>query len=110
MVRISFLYPNQEESRFDFEYYLETHMPMATRWLSAQPGYRGVSIERGLNAGAGAAPYVAVCHFLFDTLEDFMAAIAPHAEALRGDIRNYTDVPPVVQVSEVLSNWMRGDV
>jgi hypothetical protein len=31
-----------------------------------------------------------------------MAAFAPNAAALQGDIPNYTDVAPVIQVNEVL--------
>lgn len=53
MVRISILYPNSKGSRFDVSYYVETHMPMSIRLLSAHPGYRGVSVERGI---AGVAP------------------------------------------------------
>ena len=102
MNRISILYPSN--GRFDFAYYIETHMPMAIELLSAHPGFKGVSVERGL---AGAVPssepaYIAMCHFLFESVEDFMAAFIPNAAVLQGDIPNYTDVKPVIQVSEVL--------
>jgi uncharacterized protein (TIGR02118 family) len=102
MNRISILYPSN--GRFDLAYYIEKHMPMAIELLSAHPGFKGVSVERGL---AGAVPgsdpaYIAMCHFLFDSVEDFMAAFIPNAAVLQGDIPNYTDVKPVIQVSEVL--------
>jgi len=48
------------------------------------------------------AAYIAMCHFLFDSTEDFMAAFMPHAEALQGDIPNYTDIEPIIQLSETL--------
>ena len=103
MVRISIFYPNRPDGRFDMAYYLETHMPASIERLSAGKGYRGVSVDRGMGGRApGApAPYVAVCQYLFDTAEDFMAAFAPHADFLQGDIANYTDIEPVIQVSEV---------
>jgi hypothetical protein len=31
-----------------------------------------------------------------------MAAFMPHAEVLQGDMPNYTDIEPVIQISEVL--------
>ncbi|MGY6275259.1 EthD family reductase [Methylomonas sp. MgM2] len=104
MIKISILYPNKPDARFDLQYYLETHIPMALEIFSAHPGYKGVSIDRGL---AGAIPgteaaYAVMCHFLFDSVEDFMAAFMPHAEKLQGDMANYTDIEPVIQISDVL--------
>lgn len=85
-------------------YYIDTHMPLSIGLLSTHPGFRGVSVEHGL-CGAepgSAATYIAMCHFLFDSMESFMAAFVPHAKELQGDIPNYTDIPPVIQVNEVL--------
>lgn len=106
MIKISILYPNKPDTRFDIQYYLETHIPMATEIFGAHPGYKGVSVERGL---AGAIPgtdatYAVMCHFLFDSADDFIAAFTPHAEKLQGDIANYTDIEPIIQISEVLIN------
>ena len=103
MVKISMLYPNQPGSKFEMDYYLNTHMPSSIERLSAHPGYRSVSVERGLAGDApGTAPaYIAMCHYLFDSLEEFLAAFAQHAAFLQGDMPNYTDVAPVIQVSEV---------
>lgn len=104
MIRISILYPNTKGSRFDMAYYIDTHMPRSISLLGAHPGFKGVCVEKGL---AGATPdsppaYLAMCHFLFESVEAFMAAFVPHAPELQGDIPNYTDVTPIIQVSEVL--------
>ncbi len=99
MIRISILYPN--EGSFDMDYYLENHMPMSIKRLRSGKGYRGVSVERGVSGIGPEPPYVAACHFLFNSIEDFMAAFQPHAEALRGDIRNYTDIEPIIQFGEI---------
>ena len=103
MIRISILYPNRPNSRFDMAYYLEKHMPQSIERLSPAAGFRGVSVERGLNAGPPdtTPPYVAMCHYLFDTAADFMAAFGPHADYLQADIVKYTDIQPVIQFSEV---------
>ena len=104
MTRISILYPNTAGSRFDVKYYVETHMPLSIKLLSAHPGFKGVSVERGLGGATpgSPAPYVAMCHFLFSSIEDFMAAFGPNAPVLQGDMRNYTDIEPVIQFNEVL--------
>ena len=53
MVKISILYPNTRGSRFDLAYYTEIHMPMSIRLLSTHPGFKGVSVEKGVG---GATP------------------------------------------------------
>ena len=104
MVKICILYPNNKGSRFDLGYYIKIHMQMSIDMLSAHPGYRGVSVERGLSGAilGTEAAYVAMCQFLFDSAENFMAAFMPHAAVLQGDMPNYTDIEPVIQISEVL--------
>ena len=102
MIKISILYSNT--GKFDMGYYLDKHMPRSIELLGKGKGYRGVSVERGLGgASPGSAPgYVAMCHYLFDTADDFMAAFMPHAAELQGDMPNYTDIETIIQVSEVL--------
>jgi uncharacterized protein (TIGR02118 family) len=104
MIRISILYPNNQGSRFDFSYYVETHMPMSIKLLSAYQGFKGVSVERGLGGVVpGSEPtYIAMCHFLFNSVEDFLGAFMPNGEVLQGDMPNYTDIEPVIQFNEVL--------
>ena len=66
MVKISILYPNSAGSRFDMTYYIEKHMPWSIDLVSVHPGFRSVSVERGISARPGEeAPFVVVCHFLF---------------------------------------------
>ena len=104
MTRISIMYPNTPGSRFDFSYYLDTHMPLSIALLGGCRGYKGVSVERGMGGpvpGSQAA-YTAMCHYLFDSVEDFLEAFMPNADKLQGDIPNYTDVEPVIQFNEVL--------
>ena len=103
MVKISILYPKKKDSRFDMEYYLKKHMPMSIERLSKGKGYKGVSVERGLGGEVpGSDPlYVALCHYTFETMEDFLAAFQPFAPLLQGDMPNYTDIKPIIQLSAV---------
>ena len=37
-----------------------------------------------------------------DSVETFQAGFGPHAKAIIADIANYTDLAPVMQISEVV--------
>ena len=104
MKKISILYPNEPSRSFNFEYYLQTHMPRAIQLLSAHHGYKGVSVERGIGSVVPntAVPFIAMCHYLFDSVESFVEAFSANASELQGDIPNYTDIVPVIQFNEVL--------
>lgn len=104
MIKISILYPNKEGSRFDMDYYIEKHMPVSIDLLGAHPGFKGVSVERGIGGAVPGtdAAFVAMCHFLFNSADEFLEAFMPHAPTLQGDMANYTDIEPIIQVNEVL--------
>jgi uncharacterized protein (TIGR02118 family) len=101
MTKVSVLYPNKAGARFDAEYYLKVHMPMAIEMLGA--AIQGVQVDIGVGgAQAGQAPpFAAMCHFVCESAEVFTEAFTPNAAALMGDIPNYTDIEPVIQVSEI---------
>lgn len=103
MIRVSVLYPNAPGVRFDHDYYRNRHMPL----LKARMGdaCKHYSVDRGVAGGApgSAPPYVAVCHIHCDSLAAFQAGFGPHAAEILADIPNYTDVTPVVQISEVVA-------
>lgn len=104
MITILILYPRQPGKTFDFDYYLGTHMPMSIRLLGAHRGYQGVAVEKGV--GTPNEPdrplYIAACRFTFDSLDDFVSAFMAHAEELQGDMKNYTDIEPIIQFNEIL--------
>jgi uncharacterized protein (TIGR02118 family) len=65
---------------------------------------KSYTIDKGLAGGApGApAPYIGMCHIFCDSVESFQAAFGPHAKAIMADVANYTDLKPVMQISEVV--------
>lgn len=103
MINISSIYPKKEGATFDFDYYLNKHMPMSINLLSNAQGFKGVSVERGIDIEELKieSSYIAMCHYYFETIEDFLAAFGPNAETLQGDIANYTDIEPIIQINEV---------
>ncbi|AYH41863.1 EthD family reductase [Azoarcus sp. DN11] len=109
MIKVSVLYPYSDGFRFDLDYYCKRHMPMVKDRLGE--ACRGIAVDRGLSGeAAGSAPQnVAMAHLFFDSVEAFQNAFAPHAEAIMADIPNYTDIQPVIQISEVLINARRSE-
>ena len=102
MIKVSVMYPNTPAARFDHQYYRDKHMPFVQARLG--PACKYYTVDKGLAGGAPnePAPYVAMCHLFFDSVEAFQAAFGPHADEIMGDIKNYTDLAPVIQISEVV--------
>jgi uncharacterized protein (TIGR02118 family) len=102
MIRVTVLYANKPGSRFDHDYYREKHMPLVKERLADHCSH--YAIDRGL-AGAtpgSMPPYVASCHLFCDSLQGFYTEFAPHASEILADIANYTDLEPIVQISEIV--------
>jgi uncharacterized protein (TIGR02118 family) len=101
MIRVSILYPKKDNARFDFDYYVNTHMPLSIKLLGKT--LRGVSVEQGLDVPAPGVSlsFVACTHFLFDSVVAFVEAFMPHADVLQRDMPNYTDIVPIIQFSDI---------
>ena len=101
MIRVTFLYPNKPGSHFNADYYIDIHMPLAIRLLG--PALKGVSAEIGLSSAVPGtpAPNAAIATFTFESVEAFTKAVMPHSMDLQGDIPNYTDIKPIVQISDL---------
>ncbi len=100
MIRVTFLYPNKPGSHFNADYYIDVHMPLAIKRL--RPALQGATAEIGIGSAMPGqpAPYAALAVFLFESVEAFTAAVMPHYAELQGDIPNYTNIEPVVQIGE----------
>jgi uncharacterized protein (TIGR02118 family) len=101
MIKVSVFYPNQPGMRFDMAYYCEKHMPMVQARIGA--ACTGFTVDAGLGGGAPGqpAPYAAIGVLLLSSVEAFGAAMAEHGAEIMGDVPNYTDAQPVIQISEV---------
>jgi uncharacterized protein (TIGR02118 family) len=102
MIKVSVMYPNGPDARFDEVYYRDRHMPMvkqlmgeACRYYTVDRAPAGASIEAN-------APFIAMGHLFCDSLDAFQAGFGPHTTQIMGDIPNYTNQKPVIQISEVL--------
>jgi uncharacterized protein (TIGR02118 family) len=102
MIKVSVFYPNSDGARFDMDYYRDRHMPLVRERLGA--ACKGIAVEHGL---AGATPgsrpqFIAMGHVYFDSMQEFEANFGKHMKEFVADIPNYTNVQPVIQISEVV--------
>ena len=110
MIKVSVMYPNRPGVRFDHDYYRTKHLPLIKSRMGAALKY--YTIDRVLMDGEGKplGAYVAMCHLLCDSLDEYQSSFGPHAHEIDGDIRNFTDVTPIIQISEVVvENSAKGE-
>lgn len=102
MIKVSVMYANKVGARFDHAYYRDRHMPLVKARLG--DACRFYTVDKGLAGGGPGVPaaYTAMCHIFCDSVEDFQTAFGPHAGEILADIPNYTDLEPVIQISEVV--------
>jgi uncharacterized protein (TIGR02118 family) len=93
MIRVSVLYPGGDDATFDHDYYKNNHVPLAcSTWNVAG------EIDKGISG-----PNVAAVHFFFESMEQMQAAMATaETGAVMADVANYTNITPVMQISEVV--------
>jgi uncharacterized protein (TIGR02118 family) len=101
MIKVSVFYPNAEGKNFNTEYFLNKHLPLVQETLGSL--LKRTSADVGLAGGepGAPAPFKVIGHLFFDSVEAFQTAFGPHAQALMGDIPNFTDIQPVIQISDV---------
>ena len=98
MIQLSVMYPKTDGMKFDMEYYRQTHLPMMRRLFAER--VKGVSLDCAVTAADLPAPYAVMLHVLFDSVDAMKAALDEHGPVLMADIPNYTNVQPVIQVSD----------
>ena len=102
MIEVTVAYPAGQGPTFNMDYYLKTHIPLFQKRMGA--AMKTIRVSRGIGGSTPRSPaaFVAMVNATFDSAEVFATAFAPHAAELQGDAPNYTNIQPVVQISEVL--------
>ncbi|CAL1518587.1 EthD family reductase [Chitinophaga sp. MM2321] len=102
LIKISIMYPYAEGKTFNMEYYETKHMPMVASFLGSN--LVKYTIEKGLSSGIPKQPlpFMAIGTFYVKSLSEYQAAVAPNRDAIRADFVNYTNVIPIILVSEVV--------
>src|SRR5437870_11797687 len=101
MIKVCVLYPNDEGKTFDMLYYCDKHIPMVRQLLGSS--CTNAAVEQGIAGGTpgSKATYIAMTYLFFEKLDDFISSFTPHANTILGDIPNFTDTTPVIQINEV---------
>ena len=96
------------ERALEIEYAAPSSLASPAMLLRQTIGKLGDSlIESGIDKGLGSAvpgdppPYVSIGWLIFNSIEEFGAAFGPHADELMGDLPNFTDIEPQIQISEI---------
>ena len=65
---------------------------------------KGATVEQGLSGGAPDVPptYAAMGNLYFDNMESFQNSFGPNADKIMADMPNYTNIEPIIQISEVM--------
>jgi len=96
---VTMIYPNKQGATFDFDYYLNRHIP----WARTVTHDRGTEIRRGISTPTGGqAPYLCICRLWINSEEEFRTAMEKHGLELMADVSNFTNIQPVFQVDEVI--------
>jgi uncharacterized protein (TIGR02118 family) len=102
MIKVSVMYPNGPDAHFDDAYYRDRHMPMVKQLMGDTCKFYTIDKAMAKGAADPNAPYIAMGHLFCDSVEAFQTGFGPHTKAIMGDIPNYTNQKPVVQISEVV--------
>lgn len=101
MIKVSVMYPNADDVSFDIDYYCDTHLPLVSGLLGN--ALQNASADYAI-AGAGPgqkAPFIAMGHMIFNSVEEFQEAFGPNAAEIMADLPNFTNAHPQMQISEI---------
>lgn len=102
MIKVTLLYPNGEGKTFDMDYYSKKHMPMVASLLGDSIKFFAIDKGIGGRTPGEPVPYLAIGYLYFDKLSAYQNSFGPNAEQILSDIPNYTNIQPVVQISEIV--------
>ncbi|MFY0592324.1 EthD family reductase [Roseivirga sp.] len=102
MVKVTLLYQNGEGKTFDMEYYEKKHMPLVAELLGSAMKYYKIDKGIGGRTPNEPVPFLGIGYLYFNKLSDYQEAFGPHAQQIIGDIPNFTNIQPILQISEVV--------
>ena len=99
--KVAILYPNGEDKTFDMDYYEKKHMPMVAGFLGKNLKF--YEIDKGIAGRTpnDKVPFLAIGYFYINDVAEYNKALAQNRDAVINDFKNYTNIQPVVQISEI---------
>ncbi|MEZ7498440.1 EthD family reductase [Flavobacterium sp. Arc3] len=102
MIKVSVMYPNGTDTKFDVDYYKNSHLPMIKEALGDALKGMEFTVGIGGRVPGALAPYFAIVDLKFDSVESFQSSFGPHAAKFAADVPNYTNVEGELQISEIV--------
>ena len=101
MFKVAILYPGGEDKTFDMDYYEKKHMPMVAGFIGNNLKFYEITKGIAGRTPNDKAPFVAIGYFYINDVAEYNKAIAQNRDAVISDFKNYTNIQPVVQISEI---------
>ena len=102
MFCVSIAYQKKEGGTFDFDYYTKKHIPMVTGLLGTNADK--AEVRKGVASPDGsAATFVCLANIWIKSVDELQATLAKHGSEIMGDIPNFTNIQPIIQVDEVVA-------
>ena len=101
MFKVAILYPNGDDKTFDMDYYEKKHMPMVAGFIGKNLKFYEIDIGLHGRTPNDKVPFLAIGYFYISDVAEYGKAIAENRDAVVNDFKNYTNVQPVVQISEI---------
>lgn len=100
MATLTVTYPNSEGATLDFDYYMNSHVPL---FMSVAGDYvTSASVSKGEELLGEPPPYLLVTHVELSDADAFVAAFAANAQDLMADIAKFTNTAPTLQLGSSL--------
>lgn len=102
MIKVTILYANGEGKNFDMEYYVNTHFPLLKKIFG--DAMKNTTIDKGIASGTPGTPipYLAIGYLYFENITSYQDGLKNHLDEILADIPRYTNITPVIQISEVI--------
>lgn len=98
MMRCTVYYPNKDGAKFDFDYYLKKHIPLANEILGGS-----FEVSKGLPGPDGKPPaFLCVATIKVPSPAEFATRNQQRGGELGADIGNYTNIEPIIAMEEIL--------
>ncbi len=100
MIRVAIMYPNKPGNEFNNDYYRLVHLSLVQKKFTPF-GLKRIELDEAkILEGPQKAPFFAIGYLLFESTTEFLSAMKEAGDEVMADIENFTNVTPVVQVSE----------
>ncbi len=99
--KVAILYPTGPDTAFNMDYYEKNHMPLVAGYIGKNLEH--YEIDKGISGRtpADTIPFVAIGYFYIRDVAAYNKSIGQNIDTILADIRKYTAIKPIIQISEI---------